>query len=166
VLLHAVVHAADLQVHCGDGLQIATLFGQFPFRCKLEADGVYKFAAHAHRKTRWSSRIDNAVARPARRSAEWRPDWRCQTSHPARFGYAASGCNRQNVCSQIDAVLQSVRTPLAGWLVRVRPYGDEGRRQAVALGLIGKQASAVSPETQGLKDLAPRQGCQKCHLAI
>jgi hypothetical protein len=41
-LLHAVVHAADVQDRDGGILLLATLFGQFPFLQKLIADSAYQ----------------------------------------------------------------------------------------------------------------------------
>jgi transposase len=42
VLMHAVVHAADIQDRDGGALVMATLFGMFPFLLKLYADGGYQ----------------------------------------------------------------------------------------------------------------------------
>lgn len=42
LLLHAIVHSADLQDRDGGVLLIATLFGLFPFLRKLYADGGYQ----------------------------------------------------------------------------------------------------------------------------
>jgi transposase len=42
LLLHAVVHAADIQDRDGGVLVMATLFGMFPFLRKLYADGGYQ----------------------------------------------------------------------------------------------------------------------------
>jgi hypothetical protein len=41
LLLHAVVHPADIQDRDGGILVMATLFGMFPFLNKLFADGGY-----------------------------------------------------------------------------------------------------------------------------
>ena len=41
-MLHAVVHAADVQDRDGGILLLATLFGQFPFLQKLIADSAYQ----------------------------------------------------------------------------------------------------------------------------
>jgi transposase len=41
-LLHAIVHAADIQDRDGGVLVMATLFGMFPFLLKLYADGGYQ----------------------------------------------------------------------------------------------------------------------------
>jgi transposase len=41
-VLHAIVHAADLQDRDGGVLLTATLFGLFPFLRKLYADGGYQ----------------------------------------------------------------------------------------------------------------------------
>jgi transposase len=42
LLLHAVVHAADVQDRDGGVLLMSTLFGLFPFLLKLYADGGYQ----------------------------------------------------------------------------------------------------------------------------
>jgi len=42
LLLHAIVHAADVQDRDGGILLLATLFGQFPFLQKLFADSAYQ----------------------------------------------------------------------------------------------------------------------------
>ena len=41
-MLHAIVHAADIQDRDGGALLMATLFGLFPFLLKLYADGGYQ----------------------------------------------------------------------------------------------------------------------------
>jgi putative transposase len=42
LLLHAIVHPADIQDRDGGVLVLATLFGQFPFLVKLFADSAYQ----------------------------------------------------------------------------------------------------------------------------
>ena len=42
MILHALVHAADIQDRDGGAWLIATLFGMFPFLLKLYADGGYQ----------------------------------------------------------------------------------------------------------------------------
>ena len=42
LLMHALVHAADVQDRDGGALLMATLFGMFPFLIKLYADGGYQ----------------------------------------------------------------------------------------------------------------------------
>ncbi len=43
-MLHAIVHAADIQDRDGGVLVMATLFGMYPFLLKLYADGGYQGA--------------------------------------------------------------------------------------------------------------------------
>jgi transposase len=43
-LLHAIVHAADMQDRDGGVLLMSTLFGMYPFLLKLYADGGYQGA--------------------------------------------------------------------------------------------------------------------------
>src|SRR6202041_624994 len=42
LLMHAIVHPADIQDRDGGGLVMATLFGLYPFLLKLYADGGYQ----------------------------------------------------------------------------------------------------------------------------
>jgi hypothetical protein len=42
LLIHAVVHAADIQDRDGGALIMATMFGMYPFLLKLYADGGYQ----------------------------------------------------------------------------------------------------------------------------
>jgi transposase len=42
LLIHAVVHAADIQDRDGGALVMATMFGRYPFLLKLHADGGYQ----------------------------------------------------------------------------------------------------------------------------
>src|SRR5450756_2496132 len=48
LLLHAIVHAADIQDRDGGALLLATLFGRFPFLLKLYADGGYQGPEFQH----------------------------------------------------------------------------------------------------------------------
>jgi len=41
-LIHAIVHAADIQDRDGGALVMSTMFGMFPFLMKLYADGGYQ----------------------------------------------------------------------------------------------------------------------------
>jgi len=42
LLMHAIVHAADIQERDGGAMLMATLFGLYPFLLKLYADGGYQ----------------------------------------------------------------------------------------------------------------------------
>ena len=42
LLLHAIIHPADIQDRDGGILPLATLFGMYPFLKKLFADGGYQ----------------------------------------------------------------------------------------------------------------------------
>src|SRR6202044_284755 len=48
LLMHAIVHAADVQDRDGGVLLMATLFGLYPFLLKLYADGGYQGAQFQH----------------------------------------------------------------------------------------------------------------------
>jgi transposase len=52
LLMHAIVHAADIQDRDGGAMLMATLFGAFPFLTTLFADGGYQ-----------GSRFRSAIAR-------------------------------------------------------------------------------------------------------
>jgi len=41
-LIHAIVHAADIQDRDGGAFVMATMFGMYPFLMKLYADGGYQ----------------------------------------------------------------------------------------------------------------------------
>ena len=41
-MIHAIVHAADIQDRDGGALVMATMFGMYPFLMKLYADGGYQ----------------------------------------------------------------------------------------------------------------------------
>ena len=41
-MIHAIVHAADIQDRDGGALVMSTMFGMFPFLMKLYADGGYQ----------------------------------------------------------------------------------------------------------------------------
>ena len=47
LMLHAIVHPADIQDRDGGGLLLNTLFGRFPFLTKLFADGGYQGLVYA-----------------------------------------------------------------------------------------------------------------------
>ena len=42
LLIHAIVHSADIQDRDGGALVMSTMFGMFPFLMKLYADGGYQ----------------------------------------------------------------------------------------------------------------------------
>ena len=48
LLMHAIVHAADVQDRDGGALVMATLFGAFPFLIRLYADGGYQGPEFQH----------------------------------------------------------------------------------------------------------------------
>jgi len=52
LMLHAIVHPADIQDRDGGGLLLHTLFGRFPFMTKLFADGGYQGPVFATAATR------------------------------------------------------------------------------------------------------------------
>jgi transposase len=65
LLLHAVVHPADIQDRDGGILVMATVFGMFPFLNKLFADGGYQGAQFATALAKISPRLDiEIVKRP------------------------------------------------------------------------------------------------------
>ena len=48
LLMHAIVHLADVQDRDGGVLLVPTLFGLYPFLRKLFADGGYRRQAGVH----------------------------------------------------------------------------------------------------------------------
>jgi hypothetical protein len=70
LLLHAVVHPADIQDRDGGILVMATLFGLFPFLQKLFADGGYQGPQFANALAKTLAHVNlEIVKRPDRRSA-------------------------------------------------------------------------------------------------
>ena len=55
-MIHAIVHAADIQDRDGGVFVMATMFGMYPFLMKLYADGGYQgplFRAERRGKNEW-----------------------------------------------------------------------------------------------------------------
>src|SRR6266852_7745005 len=67
LLLHALVHAADIQDRDGGALLLATLFGRFPFLLKLYADGGYQ-GRNSNRRWRrsWAGSTSKSSSAPTR----------------------------------------------------------------------------------------------------
>ena len=53
LLLHAIVHPADIQDRDGGVLLLSTLFGMYPFLLKLFADGGYQGPQFADGVAKW-----------------------------------------------------------------------------------------------------------------
>ncbi len=63
LMLHAIVHAADLQDRDGGVLLMATLFGMFPFLRKLYADGGYQGPAFQAALTRVLRQVEVQIVK-------------------------------------------------------------------------------------------------------
>jgi putative transposase len=63
LVLHAIVHAADLQDRDGGALLMATLFGLFPFLRKLYADGGYQGPVFQQALKRVLRQVDLAIVK-------------------------------------------------------------------------------------------------------
>ena len=63
LVLHAIVHAADLQDRDGGALLMATLFGLFPFLRKLYADGGYQGTAFQQALKRVLRQVDLEIVK-------------------------------------------------------------------------------------------------------
>ena len=62
-MLHALVHAADVQDRDGGTLVMATLFGLYPFLRRLYADGGYQGPRFRRAVTRVLRRLDVEIVR-------------------------------------------------------------------------------------------------------
>jgi hypothetical protein len=72
LLLHAIVHAADLQVRDGGVSMMATLFGLFPFLRKIYADGSYQGPVIRKALKRIPRQVDlEIVKRPGHAKGRW-----------------------------------------------------------------------------------------------
>jgi transposase len=67
-VLHAIVHAADLQDRDGGVLLLATLFGLFPFLRKLYADGGYQGPVFQKALKRVLRRVDLQIVKRSDRA--------------------------------------------------------------------------------------------------
>jgi len=68
LLLHAIVHAADLQDRDGGVLLMATVFGLFPFLRKLYADGGYQGPVFQSALARTLRQIDLQIVKRSDRA--------------------------------------------------------------------------------------------------
>jgi len=68
LLLHAIVHAADIQDRDGGVLLMASLFGLFPFLRKLYADGGYQGPAFQKGLTRVLRQVDVEIVKRSDRA--------------------------------------------------------------------------------------------------
>jgi transposase len=62
-MLHAIVHAADIQDRDGGAMLLATLFGRFPFLLKLYADGGYQGAQFQSELKRILSQVELEIVK-------------------------------------------------------------------------------------------------------
>jgi hypothetical protein len=85
LMLHAIVHPADIQDRDGGGLVLNTLFGRFPFLTKLFVDGGYQgpvFAgAAAHAMPGLWRKTSRTSTGPHWRSFVWHPFERCSEGY-------------------------------------------------------------------------------------
>src|SRR3984957_16666401 len=65
LLLHALVHSADIQDRDGGVLVMATLFGMHPFLLKLYADGGYQGPQFQDALLRVVRQVDVEIAKPS-----------------------------------------------------------------------------------------------------
>jgi transposase len=68
LLLHAIVHAADVQDRDGGVLLMATVFGLFPFLRKLYADGGYQGPVFQNALARVLRQIDLQIVKRSNRA--------------------------------------------------------------------------------------------------
>jgi transposase len=62
-MLHAIVHAADIQDRDGGALLVATLFGLYPFLSKLYADAGYQGPRFQEAVTRAMGQLEVEIVR-------------------------------------------------------------------------------------------------------
>jgi transposase len=63
LLMHAIVHAADIQDRNGGALVMASLFGAFAFLVKLYADGGYQGGEFQSAMKRILARVDLEIVK-------------------------------------------------------------------------------------------------------
>jgi transposase len=69
LLMHAIVHAADVQDRDGGALLMASLFGAFPFLIKLYADGGYQGPEFQSAMQRILSRVNVEIVKRSGQAA-------------------------------------------------------------------------------------------------
>ena len=57
-MIHAIVHAADIQDRDGGVFVMATMFGMYPFLMKLYADGGYQGPLFRHAVSKIMARVN------------------------------------------------------------------------------------------------------------
>src|SRR5450756_600116 len=68
LLIHAVVHAADIQDRDGGALVMATMFGMYPFLLKLYADGGYQGPVFRRAVTKIMMQVNVEIVRRSDRA--------------------------------------------------------------------------------------------------
>jgi transposase len=68
LLIHAVVHAADIQDRDGGALIMATMFGMYPFLLKLYADGGYQGPVFRRAVTKIMTQVNVEIVRRSDRA--------------------------------------------------------------------------------------------------
>jgi hypothetical protein len=63
LLIHAIVHAADIQDRDGGALVMATMFGLYPFLLKLYADGGYQGPVFRGAVTKIMARVNVEIVK-------------------------------------------------------------------------------------------------------
>ena len=63
MLIHAIVHAADIQDRDGGALVMATMFGLYPFLLKLYADGGYQGPVFRDAVTKILARVNVEIVK-------------------------------------------------------------------------------------------------------
>ena len=63
MLIHAIVHAADIQDRDGGALVMATMFGMYPFLLKLYADGGYQGPVFRRAVTKIMTQVNVEIVR-------------------------------------------------------------------------------------------------------
>jgi transposase len=71
LLLHAIVHPADIQDRDGGILLLATLFGRYPFLQKLFADGGYQGPQFQKALTKILPRLETEIVKRSDHSKEF-----------------------------------------------------------------------------------------------
>ena len=83
LLMHAIVHAADVQDRDGGALLMASLFGAFPFLIKLYADGGYQGPEFQSAIKRILARVHvEIVKRSGQATGFIALPKRCRSNHP------------------------------------------------------------------------------------
>jgi transposase len=109
LLMHAIVHAADVQDRGGGALLMASLFGAFPFLIKVYADGGYQGREFQSAMQRILARVNVEIVKRSGQAAGFvalPKRWIVERGAPKRFSSAMDAFSHYVEKSPCDLRIQ------------------------------------------------------------